>query len=308
MRYKGAYSEHEEPQILIHTVHRHDDIPDNVKRIFSGDTGADLGLRASRPDGLGNFPECYRQFALKLHSHMDEMATNLFNVIRWHRGIMGGPLVLQSEWSSMRWHDPTKGEQILDVHGFLNRQMPAGVFLLELPEMQFASLNRERCEAVEELFRSKARQPLYHDLLREACQNKKTNSRSALVMGIAAAETGFKITATDLNPSTSWILENLPSPPLDRMIREYLEQLPARRTFDGKVRRPPNTMISTLKKGIELRNKLVHGREENVDPKQLNEILIAVRDLLYLLDFYRGHDWALDRLTPEVAEEMRKGT
>ena len=117
---------------------------------------------------------------------------------------------------------------------------------------------------VEKLIKFQSKQPLYHDLFREAWQNQRDSPRSALVMGVAAAETGFKTSLIDLNPSVSWIVENLQSPPLDRMLRDYMAQLPARNRLNGEVRRPPNKVISKIKKGIELRNKLVHGREETV--------------------------------------------
>jgi hypothetical protein len=125
-------------------------------------------------------------------------------------------------------------------------------------------------------------------------------------MGIAAAETGFKTALCDLNPTVTWIVKNLPSPPLDRMLRDYMAQLPARNQINGEVRRPPQKIISTIKKGIELRNNLVHGREDTVTTEDVRKILEAVRDLLYMLDYYRGHDWALERLTPEVAASLKE--
>jgi hypothetical protein len=36
----------------------------------------------------------------------------------------------------------------------------------------------------------------------------------------------------------------------------------------------------------------------------LKELLLAIRDLLYLLDFYCGFEWALDQIRDEVRQEM----
>lgn len=308
INYIGAI-EHDRPaQLLIRAIHARDDVPDDVAQVFQGEIKNLLGF--ADKDGLSAYPHSYRDFVLRTHAHMDRSATNLFNVIRWRFGIDGGPLALTSNWASMRWHDKRVGAKPFDEHGFLNRGVPVGVRAIGLPEMQSISLDAESAVAIEEIYKLANAQPLYHDLFREAWQNRSDNPRSALVMAIASAETAFKTTAADLSndKGTEWMFENLASPPLDRMLRDYLELLPARRTFGGEVRRPPKSVITTLKEGIELRNKLVHGRSQSVEPAKLNKILIAVRDLLYLLDFYRGHDWAASRWTPDFADEIRKGT
>ncbi|MFQ2791933.1 hypothetical protein ACK302_15690, partial [Aeromonas caviae] len=51
---------------------------------------------------------------------------------------------------------------------------------------------------------------------------------------------------------------------------------------------------------------LVHGREETVTTEDVREMLEAVRDLLYMLDYYRGHGWAMERLSPEVAANLQE--
>ena len=50
----------------------------------------------------------------------------------------------------------------------------------------------------------------------------------------------------------------------------------------------------------------MHGREETVTTEDVREMLEAVRDLLYMLDYYRGHGWAMERLSPEVAANLQE--
>lgn len=272
LRYKRAFNEGEKSQVLVQTIHRKDDIPDLVREVFAGEAEIDWSIGGKNQDGFTNLPGVYRDFIVALHRDMDRMASEIFNVVRWRMGIVGGPLGLHSEWSFMRWHDDTEGEKVIDEHGFLNSQMLAGGFTLHMPKMQEIDFDKECRLNVESLIEFQSRQPLYHDLFREAWQNQRDNPRSAVVMGIAAAETGFKTSLMDLNPSVSWIVENLQSPPLDRMLRDYMAQLPARNRFNGEVRRPPKKIISTIKKGIELRNKLVHGREESLITEEVRQI------------------------------------
>lgn len=95
-------------------------------------------------------------------------------------------------------------------------------------------------------------------------------------------------------------LLRLLDPGLSDLVRTPQNQI------NGEVRRPPKKVISVIKKGIELRNKLVHGREETVTTEDVREMLEAVRDLLYMLDYYRGHGWAMERLSPEVAANLQE--
>jgi hypothetical protein len=66
------------------------------------------------------------------------------------------------------------------------------------------------------------REPLGHSLLREAWDLRETNPRSALVIGVAAAEVGFKHFAVEMAPQTAWLVEELQAPPLEKLMRKYL--------------------------------------------------------------------------------------
>ena len=64
-------------------------------------------------------------------------------------------------------------------------------------------------------------EPLCHELYREAWEERQKNPRNAVVFGIAAAEVSFKQCVSALAPDTRWLLENVPSPPLTKMLSEY---------------------------------------------------------------------------------------
>ncbi len=307
VQYIHAREGEREAELQLRTLYHCDDVPADVAAILAGGLDKPLELILKGGDGFSAYPASYREFVLRVHQHMDRTATTLFNMIRWRFGIDGGPLSLSSDWAFMRWHSGPPTDRPIDEHGFLNRQVPAGVFTIEVPEMKEVALNRESAEIIEKMFRIGTAQPLYHHLFREAWQNRADNPRSSLVMAMAAAETALKTTAVDLydNLGTEWVFENLPSPPLDRMLRDYVQLLPARRKIDDKVRRPPKAAITLIKDGVELRNKLVHGRDKGIEPEKLDRILRAVRDVLYLLDYYRGHDWALERCSASFIDELR---
>jgi hypothetical protein len=107
-------------------------------------------------------------------------------------------------------------------------------------------------------------------------------------------------------PGAEWLANNVPSPPLHKMLSEYLPQMPVKLKVQGRVLRPPTRVLTTLKKGVYARNTTIHIGSEPPQPDQLKELLLSVRDLLYLLDYYCGNHWAADNIRDETKEEMLK--
>jgi hypothetical protein len=151
-------------------------------------------------------------------------------------------------------------------------------------------------KSIGELLSTNQPEPLGHDLLHEAWELRKTNPRSALVIGMAAAETGFKQFCSIHAPDASWLIENVPSPPLVKMLEEYLPLLDTKYKIYGHTLPPPEPLTEVLKKGVQLRNGIAHGKQTNLKKETVEEILNAIRDLLYLLDFYNGHLWAWEHV------------
>jgi hypothetical protein len=307
LRYKYPESEEDHSYLLVQLLKDVSVVPDDVRQVLTGVDRDTDEKRKPPSDGFQTFPNSYRDFIGRLHAEMDSLATDVFNVIRWRLGVNGGPLTLDSSAESMRWHDDSHDSAPDVLYGFLNCQIPVDEIELSFPEFQDLDFNASRRGAVEELLRCESIQPLHHDLFREAWQNQRLNPRSALVLGMAALETGLKSTFCELNEALRWILEHLPSPPVDKLLREYVPQIAARNRLHGKVLRPPNNVISAIKSGIEQRNRLVHGRQDLLSCEQVTSFLLAVRDTLYLMDFYRGHQWALDHLREDVREQLTGG-
>jgi hypothetical protein len=129
-------------------------------------------------------------------------------------------------------------------------------------------------------------EPLAHELLREA-QAASRDPRTALISGIAALEIG------------------VPSPPVERLLLDYLPTLPARNLINEKVLPPPAAHMATIKKAVAMRNKVVHSGKAEVTWENANEALRVIADVLWLLDFYTGHAWALDHASRGMVEQLR---
>ena len=94
-------------------------------------------------------------------------------------------------------------------------------------------------------------------------------------------------------PDAEWLAFNLPTPPLNKILVEYLPKLKARCSFDGKVKPPPATVLERLKEGASIRNRVIHAGATIPSIDKIEEILGAVRELLWTL---RGRGYSTEKL------------
>jgi hypothetical protein len=134
--------------------------------------------------------------------------------------------------------------------------------------------------------------PTAHELLFEAQELAWSYGRSALVISLAALEVGIKDLVATLVPGSSWLVNNLPSPPVERIIRDYLPQLPVRAHLPGtSAITPSRELTDELRKAVLLRNDLVHIGRDRIDPAWLDEWLKLCESLLYAFECFGGRSW-----------------
>lgn len=135
------------------------------------------------------------------------------------------------------------------------------------------------------------REPLAHELLREAALMASSNPRSSLLVAMTAAEVGVKHLLSHLQPQTDWLLENAPGPPLLKMLTRYLPTL-SLGTVDGAGSpRLSSAGRSMLENAVTARNRLAHSGAFTADLREQLALVQFVRELLYVLDFHAGRAW-----------------
>jgi hypothetical protein len=160
-----------------------------------------------------------------------------------------------------------------------------------------AAIDRGSLSEVASMLASDMHEPLAHQLWREAWNLRLTNPRSALVIGIAAAEVGLKQLIGTLVPLARWLVQELPSPPLVNMMKNYLPDLPIKADVE-RDRRSPKHLRAMLDTAVQARNDVIHrGDAPDID---LRATLAGVREFLYLLDLYEGRTWAVTKLSDET--------
>ena len=164
----------------------------------------------------------------------------------------------------------------------------------------FLRTTDEILETIKTYVKEGKNHPLGYELYLEAWEQRLQNPRSALIIGIAAAETGVKHCISTFVPDAKWFVENTPSPELIKMLSEYLPLIPTNRRVNKKVFESKSYISEILKKGVQMRNQITHGRATTITFETLEEILLAVRDVLWILDYCSGYDWTLEHIRPDI--------
>ena len=124
------------------------------------------------------------------------------------------------------------------------KQMPGPkLYAVDVSDLRSPGVTEPTRAHLEELLKRDVLAPVCHDLYREAWHQPLSNPRSSLVLAVAAAEVGVKECVGVLVPDAEWLVETLASPPIERMLREYLPRLPAREEFSRGVLPPPEDIL-----------------------------------------------------------------
>lgn len=93
-----------------------------------------------------------------------------------------------------------------------------------------------------------------------------------------------------------------PSPPLLKMLRDYLPQL-HRDNPSFTNWKDTKKLLNKVNSFTEDRNRLAHRGEAIVG--FLNEYLTITSDLLYAFDVFEGHEWAKAKVSPSFRAAMK---
>ncbi|HEX6751912.1 MAG TPA: hypothetical protein VF092_31750 [Longimicrobium sp.] len=237
------------------------------------------------------FPKHASLFVDEVRTELGTSIKQVVEVLRWRMGA----------WTP---HDPFHAgfhDAEWSLDGTLWHVLPAYT-LFRIGPSAVVGLSREEFSELTQMLTDRQTEPVGHVLFREAWDSRLRNSRSALVIGVAALEIGLKECIADLVPAAEWLAMNAPTPPVVKMLRKYLPTLPVRLGFDGKALIPPK-LLKVLDEGVELRNQVAHSGNGELTFLLLEEVLLAVRDVLWLLDYYRGREWAINYVS-ETTKEM----
>ncbi len=144
--------------------------------------------------------------------------------------------------------------------------------------------------------------PMHHSLFLEAWGQRKMNKRSALIMGIAALESAVKNMIVKIVPDSVWMVENSPSPSVQKMITEMIKTLPIQNKVDGEIRSISPAVMKELQKWILVRNTLMHKGTGFPKTFDIKAILLTIKSIIYLMDYYGGEKWAISYVNKKILD------
>ena len=241
------------------------------------------------------YPQALRDYIDEIRSQFMTATTTTVGNLLWKRGIIDS-------------HNPVRffGAVIWSNDGSSWRGTPSSVRLDLTFGLPMKILTTAEQGKIQVLQSGGYQQPLGHELIMEAWELSANNPRSSLMIAVAAIETGFKEFVSALVPNSGWLVENIPSPPIVKLLQEYLPTLPVKLNVRGHLILPTRSMLETIKVGITLRNEIAHGKRANIKTERLQETIRTIRDILYLLDYYNGQVWAWENIRHETNAELLK--
>ena len=264
-----------------------------------------VGLLKQRPPRairtwLGNpcdpLPPAFQAFQRAAYGCLSDAVMRLLRLLRWRIGERSerNPVrrVLAFEWSA-------DGETWQEVPDWYSLGICFGLPIDSVFDYDGI------VGTVDDLWQENQDEPLAHELFQEAWSQQYSNPRSSLVVCIAAAEASVKHLISSLAPSGQWLVEAIQSPPIEKMLVEYVPTLPVKTRISGKIPPvAPEWLIATIRKGVNIRNQIVHGKAAPLTGDTLREVLEAVNDLLYYCDLLAGHLWAWKRLSVRLCRYL----
>jgi hypothetical protein len=215
----------------------------------------------------------------------------LVRVLRWRAGLDFQALAINQDYLS------------LDGNSWLSLSAARSV-TLNIVQI-FPAMSEEITKEIIDQYETSGDEPLAHQLFNDAWNLRYTNPRASLVIAVAAAEVGLKKVISLIVPDAQWLLEEIPAPPIGKMLRKYIPTLKVKSHIIGKQIVPPSKLIKKLEAAAEARNKIVHVGEKAPANKELREMLVAIQDFLWVCDLYRGQLKNVSFISDHVLKEWK---
>src|SRR6185437_1803245 len=113
---------------------------------------------------------------------------------------------------------------------------------------------------IQEMLEKEVTEPIFFELLREANTISHTSLESGFVIAVSALEVGVKYLIKNHLPKAEWLINEIPAPPIEKIVREFYPQL-----IPGFILEEDKSQL--FKSTINMRNQIVHSGKVNNDRK-----------------------------------------
>ena len=130
------------------------------------------------------------------------------------------------------------------------------------------------------------------ELWREAWVNRNKNRRSSWLLAISALEASAVVYVSTFYPEAGWLISELPKPYLIKIYNKYFPTL-VKNKHSVQFFPLHRDINRILQNGIDKRNDITHTGEGIHSSDDLELLLNTCKDLLYIVDYHFGNEWAL---------------
>jgi hypothetical protein len=121
----------------------------------------------------------------------------------------------------------------------------------------------------------------------------------------SALEVAVKSYISNRAPVTEWLVKELPSPPVSKIIRKFIHTLKPVHAASLTNWSELKSMFKRLDDLVEARNRLTHRGTLEVTTDQLLELKDDVSDVLFIFDYLNGEPWALNKVRKQTCSALK---
>lgn len=240
------------------------------------------------------FPEAFQEFCTKEEIILEQTITRFFDNALWI--YKSGALFLQDRMRHWIQFSFDQKEwylvPILPLKGILGR--PYGNEEYQRLENQVKEKNSYLAQWLVKSMENGQTAPIYPRIYFEAIDILNENIQTAIVLAVEAVEVAVKTCIVHFDNKVKWLIENVQSPPLEKIIKEYLTLL-----IPKEYPAIPKELVNhSLHDAIIARNKIVHSGLYKIDEDKANKLVEDLGRIIAYLECYMGYNWAtyfLDR-------------
>lgn len=155
-------------------------------------------------------------------------------------------------------------------------------------ENEVAVRNKQLAQHLVESMNKGQTAPIYARIYFEAVGNLSDNPQTAIVLAVESVEVAVKTFVTHFDAKARWLIENTPSPPVEKILKEYVPILMPQ----GSPSIPKELINQALHKAISARNKIVHSGLYKSDKDETEKWVTDLGKILSYLEYYMGYGWA----------------
>jgi hypothetical protein len=232
-----------------------------------------------------------RAFFNGLLSELYDYMQRTVVTLRWRRSIMDGPTIAFRNGKEGYSFDGTDWQEA---------SRSAASFAIVFGESRPKDkISETLCKEIVALVKQGASESLERQLFREAWNLRVGGyPKAALVIGVASAEIGFRRQVGKIG-----LDKRGRGKPITELVKRYWPRPHPIPTIKGIQIKPSTVLRDSLEKGILARNDVVHNGAAAPKRDELQDILRNIGQLLWIWDFYSGHEWALEYI---VANSISK--